>query len=38
MTTTLQTYLTPSSQWAGIVFQDGEEVARIADCEVLDAA
>lgn len=33
---TLKTYLAPSGQWAGIVYEDGEEVARIAGCETLD--
>lgn len=38
----LRIYRTKSSQWSGIVFEDGEELARIAGCEtqgeVIDAA
>jgi hypothetical protein len=30
--TVLKIYLAPSGQWAGIVFDRGEEVARIAGC------
>lgn len=33
---TLETYIAESGQWAGIVRQDGEEIARIAGCETLD--
>jgi hypothetical protein len=33
---TLETYLAPSGQWAGIVRADGEEIARIAGCEDAD--
>lgn len=33
---TLKTHLASSGEWAGIVYEDGEEVARIAGCETLD--
>ena len=33
---TLETFIAESGQWAGIVRQDGEEIARIAGCETLD--
>ncbi len=38
----LRIYQAPSGQWSGIVFEDGDEVARIAGCqtqgEVIDTA
>jgi hypothetical protein len=38
----LKIYRAPSGQWAGIVYEDGEDVARIAGCcsqdEVVRAA
>lgn len=38
----LKTYIAQSGQWAGVVFENGEEIARIAGCdseeEVVDAA
>jgi hypothetical protein len=40
--TRLQVFRTESGQWAGIVYEDGEDVARIAGCcsqdEVVQAA
>ncbi|HDS7488171.1 TPA: hypothetical protein QH512_005118 [Klebsiella aerogenes] len=33
---TLETYIATSGQWAGIVREAGEEIARIAGCETLD--
>ena len=32
----LHVYRAPSGQWSGIVYQDGEEIARIAGCETSD--
>ena len=29
----LRIYRAPSGQWSGIVFEDGEDIARIAGCE-----
>lgn len=29
----LKIYLAPSGQWAGIVLENGDEIARIAGCE-----
>ena len=38
----LRVYKAPSGQWSGIVFEDGEDIARIAGCaspgEVEDTA
>jgi hypothetical protein len=34
--TKLHIYRAESGQWAGIVFEDGEDVARIAGCESQD--
>jgi hypothetical protein len=33
---TLKIYRAVSGQWAGIVYEDGEDVARIAGCESQD--
>jgi hypothetical protein len=34
--TRLKVYRAPSGQWAGVILEDGEDVARIAGCESQD--